>query len=138
MIMDLRLNANVLVINPEGKFLFVKLKKGPFAGTLCIPGGGIHPGEFSQEAAKREILEETGIEIENIIPFGFGEMIKKEISKHRVFLLLYATGSGVLKESEEAVPSWLTYEEAEKELIPFAKESFRIWKEKKTHFTILE
>ena len=136
--MDLRLNANVIVTNAEGKLLFVRLKKGPFAGALCIPGGGIQPGEFSQQAAKREILEETGISINDAVAFGFGEMIKREIDKHRVFLLLHAEGSGTLKESEEAVPCWMSYEEAESELIPFAKESIRIWKEKQTHFTILE
>lgn len=137
--MELRLNANAVITNKEGKFLFIKLKGGPFAHGVSIPGGGINPGEFSGEAVKREILEETGIKIkENITPFGFCELINKPIKQHRVVLLLHAVADGEPKETEEGTSRWLTYEEAENELLPFTKEAIRIWKNKELHFTLVE
>ncbi len=46
--------------------LLVKRRYPPFAGYWSFPGGHIEPGEPVLEAAKRELLEETGIEAEPI------------------------------------------------------------------------
>jgi len=136
--MKIRVNANTVVTNKEGKFLLVKLKGGPFAGRLCIPGGGIDPGELSHDAARREVEEETGIKInEEIIPFGFCEMMHHGIDRHRIVLLLHTFTEGKPKETDEGFAEWLTYEEAEKDLIPFAKEAIKIWKNKGLHFTLI-
>lgn len=39
-----------------------------------IPGGHVEPNEMLIEAAQRECLEETGYEINNLIPIGFLRM----------------------------------------------------------------
>jgi ADP-ribose pyrophosphatase YjhB (NUDIX family) len=135
--MEIRVNANAIITNRKGEFLFIKLKKGPFSGKLCIPGGGINPGEMSEDTIKREIEEETGIVLKNKIePFGFCELLSGEINQHRIVLLLHSMSDDMPKESEEGVSRWMTYEEAESELIPFAKEAMRIWNEKKPHFKL--
>ena len=137
--MNLRLNANALVMNKDGKILLIKLKKGPFAGGLCIPGGGINPGELGYEAISREIREETGIDLMgDILPYGFCEIMKESINKHRVVLLFYSQAEGVPKETDEGIAFWENYENAKEDLIPFAKEAIRIWNEKKIHFTLKE
>lgn len=41
--------------------LLVKRRNPPSAGTWAIPGGGVELGETLQEAAEREIKEETGL-----------------------------------------------------------------------------
>lgn len=137
--MNLRINANAVITNKDGKILLIRLNNGPWKGGLCIPGGGIEPGEMSFETIKREIKEETGIDLKNPIhPFGFCELIKDEIKSHKIVLLLQTTAEGVPVQNDEHSPLWMNYEEAEKNLIPFAREALRIWKEKKVHFVIKE
>jgi ADP-ribose pyrophosphatase YjhB (NUDIX family) len=135
--MDLRLNANAIVTNSKGEFLLIELKKGPFKGKFCIPGGGINPGELSEEAVKREVFEETGIVLKNKIEhFGFCELFSKKIEQHRVVLLFHSLSDDIPKESEEGTSRWMTYEEAEKNLNKFSIESIKIWREKKDHFIV--
>lgn len=137
--MNLRLNANAIITNDEGKILIVKLKGGPYAGGLCIPGGGINSGELSADAVKREIKEETGIDVDGEIKhFGFCELLNSKAQHHRVVLLLHAFGKGIPKETDEAVAQWMDVKEAEKNGIPFTKEALRIWKENKMYFSIIE
>ena len=59
--MKLRLNANGIIFNDKEEILLITLKKGKFKDKLCIPGGGIEPGETSIDTLKREIKEATGI-----------------------------------------------------------------------------
>ncbi len=137
--MDLRLNANAIITNNSGEILIVKLKGGPYEGRLCIPGGGINPGELSHDAIKREVFEETGIRInDDLESLGFCELINNPINKHRVVLILKASGEGAPKETEEAIAFWMNLNEAENQAIPMTKESIKMWKERKSHFSIIE
>lgn len=136
--MKLRINANAIIINKEGKILLIKLKKGPYAGGLCIPGGGIEPGELSKDTIRREILEETGITIGEGTHFGFCELMQRSSENHRVVLLLKAEGEGRPLETEEGISCWSDIEDAEKNGIPFTKEAIKIWKSKEFYFRLLE
>jgi len=45
--------------------LLVKRGREPSRGYFAFPGGRVEAGESSEEAARRELLEETGIVAEN-------------------------------------------------------------------------
>ncbi len=52
------------ILNTDGKLLLIQRLKQPEAGAWGLPGGKIDFGERAEDTARREILEELGIEIE--------------------------------------------------------------------------
>jgi ADP-ribose pyrophosphatase YjhB (NUDIX family) len=55
--------AVVVVVIQDAKFLLVKRAVDPGKGYWAFPAGFVDAGEDPREAARREILEETGLEI---------------------------------------------------------------------------
>lgn len=51
----------------KGKeILLVRQKKGPYAGKLDFPGGGIEFGESPEQALRREFMEEVAMEFDSL------------------------------------------------------------------------
>lgn len=48
----------------EGSVLLIKKARGPYTGTLDLPGGGIEFGESPVQAVVREFDEETGLAVQ--------------------------------------------------------------------------
>ncbi len=55
--------AAVFVVDPQERVLLIRRQKEPSKGMLAIPGGFIDMGEQAEVAARREVWEETGVEI---------------------------------------------------------------------------
>ena len=51
------------LIIKDNKILLIKKKGGPYDGKLDLPGGTIEFNESIEDALKRELLEEVGIEV---------------------------------------------------------------------------
>jgi ADP-ribose pyrophosphatase YjhB (NUDIX family) len=47
-----------------GRLLLVLRARAPAAGTWSLPGGRVEPGETDAEAVRREVAEETGLDVE--------------------------------------------------------------------------
>jgi ADP-ribose pyrophosphatase len=52
-----------LIVNDQNQMLLVKRAREPGLGLLGLPGGFVDAGETAAEALRREIREETGLEI---------------------------------------------------------------------------
>ena len=66
--MDLQLypeaTVGALVVNPEGDVLIVRSSK--WNDKFTVPGGHIELGESAEVAIKREVKEETGLDVEPV------------------------------------------------------------------------
>ncbi|MEX0644241.1 MAG: NUDIX hydrolase [Parvularculaceae bacterium] len=58
--------------------LVIKRGKPPFLGQWSIPGGGLHYGEAIEDAVRREVREETGVEIRILGLIGVFEALPRE------------------------------------------------------------
>ena len=72
-----RVAVGALVVE-AGKLLMIFRAKAPNPGVWAIPGGGLEIGETLQQAAEREIFEETGLRIRAGEPFYAFEIIERD------------------------------------------------------------
>ena len=66
------------VVFKENKVLLVKRNNPPGKGLWAIPGGRVNLGETLQEAAEREIREETGVVIRAKDPVYTFDVIERD------------------------------------------------------------
>jgi len=52
-----------LILNSQGELLVVRRAKEPAKGTLDLPGGFVDMDETGEEGVKREVMEETSLEV---------------------------------------------------------------------------
>ena len=75
---DSKIVAKVVLFDEQGKVLFLKrsnyMKK--FAGSWDLPGGHIHEGEDLIDGLKREVKEETNLDLDQV------KKVKKVGNKH--------------------------------------------------------
>jgi 8-oxo-dGTP diphosphatase len=55
------LAADCVVFDPQGRLLLIRRKNPPFQGQYALPGGFVDYGETTEQAAARELMEETGL-----------------------------------------------------------------------------
>lgn len=55
-----------VIVKKDNKVLLGKRKNAHGEGTWCFPGGHLEFNEEIEDCAKRETLEESGVEIKNI------------------------------------------------------------------------
>jgi 8-oxo-dGTP diphosphatase len=108
--------VGALVIKAEA-VLLVKRGKAPSEGKWAIPGGSVELGETLQQAAEREIFEETGIRIraaEPVYTFDFIERNRHgRIRFHYVIIDLAAEYlTGKIKPGDDAdQAAWIPFAE---------------------------
>lgn len=64
------LTVDCVVVDSARGVLMVRRKNPPFKGDLALPGGFVEVGETVEEAARRELMEETGVEAASLTLIG--------------------------------------------------------------------
>lgn len=95
--------VGALVIR-KNQVLLVKRRNPPNQGLWTIPGGKIEYGETLQQAAEREIFEETGVTIKAGKPIYTFDLIDEQDQCHYVIVDLLAEYiSGDINASDDAI-----------------------------------
>ncbi len=66
------MSAGVILLDPQGRILLQLRDDRPdimYPGHWGITGGASHKGETPRETASREVLEETGLRVSDMVPF---------------------------------------------------------------------
>jgi 8-oxo-dGTP diphosphatase len=96
--------------------LLVKRKNPPYQNEWCIPGGKIMSGETLQQAAEREINEETAIEIRAGEPVYVFDIIEKDAHNKTVLhyvvidLLAEYIGGQPVARDDASEAAWVSRE----------------------------
>lgn len=124
-----------LIFNPENKILLVKTHK--FRGDYAIPGGHVELGETVEQSVKREVKEETNLDVYGIEFLGVQDFIFDKIfwkKKHFVFLdfACKTNSSNVTLNDEGQEYVWISISEAMKLPVePYSKNTIKVYLKKK-------
>lgn len=90
------------VIIRVGKGIVLIRRKNPPLGW-AIPGGFIDYGESAEEAAVREAMEETSLEISGLTLFGVYSKPDRDPRQHTISIVFTAASDGVPKAADDAI-----------------------------------
>ena len=105
-----------VLVNNKNKYLLVRERVESGKEKWLIPGGKVEFGESLEDAAKREIAEETGIIISRLKFLCFREAIFSDYNYHTIIFFYRATtNQSKLRadiEGKVSMAGWFTKNEA--------------------------
>lgn len=109
--------AYVLLVDEHEENVLLVKNKGPGASYYTLPGGAVERGETLEEAAIREVKEETGLDVQLGGIFSVGEAFFEERGHHAIFFtftgkIIGGAISISLPEEIEEV-TWMNLQQAE-------------------------
>ncbi len=104
-----------LICRREGRFLLVERGKEPWKGWLAFPGGGREPHETPEQAAIRELKEETALDARDLAHVVTLDLaLEGNAYRKSYFLSVFRAHdlSGAERPGDDAMAiRWLTVEE---------------------------
>lgn len=116
--MDVPLPSTHALVRDGERFLLVQRKRPPFEGYWGLPGGGVELGETVSEALRREVREETGLDVAVGRLLGYIDAIDQDdsgrIRYHYVIMYFEAEvqGGTLTAADDAAAVRWVTLAEA--------------------------
>lgn len=88
-----RVGSAAVVIDAHNRVLLGRRGKEPNFGRWVLPGGKVEPFESYEDAVRREVAEETGLQVEVIDHLGVFEIINPP-TEHRLIVYSWAKPKG--------------------------------------------
>ena len=85
-------SAIVACVDDAGRVLIVKQSAGPFAGAWLLPGGNVERNERLEDAARRELFEETGYRARDLAPVALYEVRSAPAGRFHFLVHLFRAG----------------------------------------------
>jgi 8-oxo-dGTP diphosphatase len=82
-----RIGVGVIVLR-DGLVLLGQRTGSHGAGTWALPGGHLEFGESAEDCARREVREETGLELQGVTPGPYTSDVFASEEKHYVTLFV--------------------------------------------------
>lgn len=116
--MNRRITVNAIIRNERGEVLLCKMPsdRGVYPGQWAIPGGGIEESEKMREALARELREEVGLVVGDIVSFSFDDDERDKLmsdgSRQRLYMIhlvfdCRAVGTNVAINDEFDAYAWV-------------------------------
>ena len=108
------------IIKRGKKILLVKRNTTPYKNYWCLPGGHMEWKETAEEAVKREVKEETGLDIQPKFLKYYDEIIP-EIKWHALAIIFGGKTSGTIKIDKKEIKDfkWFCKKEIKNTKIAF-------------------
>jgi 8-oxo-dGTP diphosphatase len=85
-----KLTVDVVLPMEGGGVVLIKRKNEPFVGRWALPGGFVDVGETVEDAAVREMREETGLDVELVRLVGVYSEPTRDPRGHNVSVVFLA------------------------------------------------
>jgi ADP-ribose pyrophosphatase YjhB (NUDIX family) len=87
-----QISAVVALVDDAGRVLLVRQTAGPFSGAWLLPGGSVERDEGPEDAARRELFEETGYRAAVLRPVALYEVRSAPPGRFHFLVHLYRGG----------------------------------------------
>ena len=102
--------TNMCMVYDDNGNILVQDRLNPDWPGVTFPGGHVEPGEAFCQSVIREVLEETGLTIENPILCGVKQFLMDEGIRYMVLFFKTNRFHGTLRSSDEGKVFWIPRE----------------------------
>jgi len=85
------LTVDCVIQDPQGRVLLIRRKNEPFKGAYALPGGFVDIGETVEAGCRREVREETGLDVRDLRLVGVYSDPSRDPRGHTVSTVYLAT-----------------------------------------------
>ena len=110
--MNVEMVTCVMIQNPETNEVLIQNRKRKYPGW-SFPGGHVERGESIHDCAVREVKEETGLDVQNLIYCGVVHWVNRETDNRYLCYMYKATeyDGNLITETDEGEQFWLDINE---------------------------